>query len=98
MTCGGSSKHLPHHGLKITGIGPEDWSWMVELDNEQFPLCIGCGHQHGENDESKTGCLVPRPPFKLPASYPEDTQNCPNQISITGLGPVRAYYPCEWPE
>jgi hypothetical protein len=41
---------LPHHGVKVTGIGPEDWGWMVELENEQFPLWIGCGHQHGEDD------------------------------------------------
>jgi hypothetical protein len=42
MTCGGSSKHLPHHGLKITGIGPEDWSWMVELDksNSRYALDV----------------------------------------------------------
>jgi len=34
-------KNLPHHGVKVTGIGPEDWGWMVELENEQFPLCVG---------------------------------------------------------
>ena len=27
-------KNLPHHGVKVTGIGPEDWGWMVELENE----------------------------------------------------------------
>ena len=29
----------------------EDWGWMVELENEEFPLWIGCGHQQGEDDE-----------------------------------------------
>ena len=35
----------------MTCIGPEDWGWMVELVNEEFPLWIGCGHQDGTNDE-----------------------------------------------
>jgi hypothetical protein len=29
-------KSLPHHGLKVTGISPEDWGWMVELENDEF--------------------------------------------------------------
>ena len=31
---------LPHYGLKATSIGVEDWGWMVELENEEFPLCV----------------------------------------------------------
>ena len=31
---------LPHYGLKVTNIGVEDWGWMVELENEEFPLCV----------------------------------------------------------
>ncbi len=42
---------LPRHGVRVTGIGAEDWGWMVELENDAFPLWIGCGHQHGEQDE-----------------------------------------------
>ena len=43
-------EQLPRHGLKVTCIGPEDWGWMVELENEGFPLWIGCGHQNDEPD------------------------------------------------
>lgn len=25
---------LPAHGLKVTGIGPEDWGWRVDLEIE----------------------------------------------------------------
>ena len=25
-----------HQGLKVTGIGAEDWGWMVELENEEW--------------------------------------------------------------
>lgn len=42
---------LSAHGLNVTGIGAEDWGWMVELENDEFPLWIGCGHQNGDNDE-----------------------------------------------
>ena len=42
---------LPLHGINVTCIGPEDWGWMVELANEEFPLWIGCGHQDGTNNE-----------------------------------------------
>jgi hypothetical protein len=31
-------KNLPHYGVKVTAIGAEDWGWMVELDNDEFPL------------------------------------------------------------
>jgi len=44
-------ENLPNQGLKVTSIGMEDWGWMVELENEEFPLWIGCGHQHGDDDE-----------------------------------------------
>lgn len=44
-------KNLPHHGVKVTGIGAEDWGWMIELENDEFPLWIGRGHQDGDNDE-----------------------------------------------
>lgn len=44
-------ENLSAHGLNVTGIGAEDWGWMVELENDEFPLWIGCGHQNGDNDE-----------------------------------------------
>jgi hypothetical protein len=35
---------LPDHGFTVTGIDAEDWGWRVELENETFPLWIGCGN------------------------------------------------------
>jgi len=43
-------EQLPNHGLTVTGIGAEDWGWMVKLENKEFPLWIGCGHQNDEDD------------------------------------------------
>ena len=44
-------ENLPNHGVKVASIGAEDWGWMVELENDEFSLWIGCGHQSGDNDE-----------------------------------------------
>lgn len=55
-------ENLPKHGMKVTCIRAEDWGWMVELENEEFPLWIGCGHQGGGNDEFL--CFIePSKPF-----------------------------------
>ncbi len=55
-------ENLPQQGLKVTSIGMEDWGWMVELENEEFPLWIGCGHQNGADDEFL--CFIePSKPF-----------------------------------
>ncbi len=55
-------EQLPYHGFRVSSIGAEDWGWMVEIDNQQFPLWIGCGHQYGENDEFL--CFIePSKPF-----------------------------------
>lgn len=54
--------NLPLHGVKVTAIGAEDWGWMVELESDEFPLWIGCGHQNGDNDEFL--CFIePSKPF-----------------------------------
>jgi hypothetical protein len=42
---------LPRHGFEVTTIGAEDWGWMVELKNEEFPLWIGCGNVDGSEHE-----------------------------------------------
>jgi hypothetical protein len=44
-------ENLPHHGIPVMCIGSEDWGWVVELENANFPMWIGCGHQSGEADE-----------------------------------------------
>jgi hypothetical protein len=55
-------ERLPKHGLKVTGIVAEDWGWMVELEDEGFPLWVGCGHQRGDSDEFL--CFIePSKPF-----------------------------------
>lgn len=49
-------------GFKVTGLIPEDWGWMVELENDEFPLWVGCGHQNGDDDEFL--CFIePSKPF-----------------------------------
>jgi hypothetical protein len=41
---------LPHQGFKVLCIGAEDWGWMVEIENKEFPLWIGCAnYEEGEN-------------------------------------------------
>ena len=53
---------LPEFGISVLGIGPEDWGWMVELESNDFPLWIGCGHQDGLDDQFF--CFVePSKPF-----------------------------------
>ena len=27
----------PHRGFKVLCIGAEDWGWMVEIENQDFP-------------------------------------------------------------
>lgn len=55
-------ENLPKHGIKVAGIGAEDWGWMVELEHDEFPLWIGCGHQGGGHDEFL--CFIePSKPF-----------------------------------
>jgi hypothetical protein len=35
---------LPRHGFNITGVFPEDWGWRLDLQNDAFPLWVGCGN------------------------------------------------------
>lgn len=44
-------ENLPKYGLNPTCLNAEDWGWMVEIENQEFPLWIGCGHQDGDDDE-----------------------------------------------
>ena len=74
-------KNLPHHGVKVTGIGAEDWGWMVELENDEFPLWIGCGHQNGDNDEFV--CFIePSKPFIRKWFKKIDTKESVNRVVI----------------
>ena len=42
------STQLPKFGFQVESIGAEDWGWMVELENESFPLWVGCGNCSGQ--------------------------------------------------
>lgn len=44
-------QNLGNQGLTVTTILSEDWGWMVEIENPEFPLWVGCGHQDGDDDE-----------------------------------------------
>ena len=42
--------------LRDAGIGTgeiysEDWGWALPIDNDAFPVWLGCGHQDGDPDE-----------------------------------------------
>jgi len=32
------AESLPQQGFKVLCIGAEDWGWMVEIENREFPL------------------------------------------------------------
>ena len=44
-------QRLPAEGITTRGIGAEDWGWIVFVENDSFDLWVGCGHQHGDDDE-----------------------------------------------
>lgn len=41
---------LAEKGIQTGDICAEDWGWYIPIDNENFRLAIGCGHQYGEED------------------------------------------------
>jgi hypothetical protein len=50
------AENLPRHGFKGLCIGTEDWGWMVEIENREFPLWIGCAN-YGES-ENEFQCFI----------------------------------------
>ncbi len=53
---------LREQGFKVLGVGPEDWGWMVEIENQEFPLWIGCANY--EDNENGFQCFIePSKPF-----------------------------------
>jgi len=71
--------NLPSHGINVTCIGPEDWGWMVELENKEFPLWIGCGHQYGGKSEFL--CFIePSQPFIRKWFKKIDTKESVNRV------------------
>ena len=35
---------LPRRGFDIAGVCAEDWGWRLDLQNDAFPLWVGCGN------------------------------------------------------
>lgn len=42
------ASELPRRGFATSGIFAEDWGWSIGLENEDFPLWIGCAN-YGED-------------------------------------------------
>ena len=56
------ARELPAHGFPVRTIGVEDWGVMVELENRDYPLWIGCGNY--EEYENGFLCFIePSTPF-----------------------------------
>jgi hypothetical protein len=56
------AENLPHQGFKVLCIGAEDWGWMVEIENQGFPLWIGCANY--DESENQFQCFIePSKPF-----------------------------------
>ena len=36
------ANELPQRGFFVAVISAEDWGWLINLDNQNFPLWIGC--------------------------------------------------------
>ena len=48
---------LPKHGIPTEDILCEDWGWLVNVKNPDFPLWIACGVQDEfSDDEEDTSC------------------------------------------
>jgi hypothetical protein len=53
---------LPQHGFKVDGLINEDWGWMISLENQAFPLWVGCGNY--EEFENGFLCFIePSKPY-----------------------------------
>lgn len=44
---------LPRHGIQTNDILCEDWGWLVNVENTDFPLWIGCGVQDESSDSEE---------------------------------------------
>lgn len=53
---------LPRHGFKVSGVEAEDWGWMIQLENDAFPLWIGCGN-YEEYPDGFLCFIEPSKPF-----------------------------------
>lgn len=44
-------QNLKAQGFEIGKMNAEDWGWCLPIQNDDFSLWIGCGHQYGGDDE-----------------------------------------------
>lgn len=45
--------NLPKHGITTGGILCEDWGWLVNVRNPDFPLWVACGVQDEFSDSDE---------------------------------------------
>ena len=50
------AQQLPAQGFPVRTVGVEDWGVMVELENPDYPLWIGCGNY--EEHENGFLCFI----------------------------------------
>ena len=56
------AKEFPSYGFSVSRIGTEDWGVMVEINNPNFPLRVGCGNY--EEFENGFLCFIkPSKPY-----------------------------------
>jgi hypothetical protein len=84
---------LPSHGFAVRTIGNEDWGWMVELENESFPLWIGCGNVDGTDDEFLCFIEPAKPEVrrgfkKVPTAEIVEKLAVATEAALTGSGKV----------
>lgn len=65
---------LPKHGIQTEDILCEDWGWLVNVKNPDFPLWIACGVQDEFSDEDSEG--VDEIPQSTPSGDSGVTQFC----------------------
>jgi len=66
---------LALRGFGSSHVSAEDWGWMVGLENDKFPLWVGCGNC----EEHPDGFLVfiePSKPFVRRRLRKIDTRPC----------------------
>ena len=53
---------LPGSGFEVAGVSAEDWGWRLDLQNDAFPLWIGCGN-YDEYEDGFLCFIEPSKPF-----------------------------------
>lgn len=51
------AQELPKHGVTTREFYAEDWGWEIPIENEAFPMFIGCGNQK-DPDGNQFLCFI----------------------------------------